>query len=306
MATYGYLAHYGVQGMKWGVRNYQNYDGSYTSAGLSRYGRHSSGRGVSNKTQNKYSKETSKTENKEQTKERKKLSPETKKKIIIGAVAGVTALAVAGVTVAAIKNPEAAKAAVNAIGKTAVKAGQGIGKTATGMKNTIRLNRMAKLNKAVDSGNIVKASKLAKKLPQAMQVEFIEKNAEALGGNLKAANNFRGLLRQTDAGRSLYAKAIGSTNNFNKGKDLVKGATAFNKTLSAIATPITIAGAVTGTVAGGKKILNDINNIYTTESLPVVRDFLNSPRGASTKNFVDSTKNKLFGIKVNELEENKK
>ena len=31
------LAHYGVLGMKWGVRKYQNSDGSYTKAGLKRY-----------------------------------------------------------------------------------------------------------------------------------------------------------------------------------------------------------------------------------------------------------------------------
>lgn len=34
-----YLAHYGVPGMKWGVRNYQNVDGTYTQAGLARYNR---------------------------------------------------------------------------------------------------------------------------------------------------------------------------------------------------------------------------------------------------------------------------
>lgn len=33
-----YLAHHGVKGQKWGVRRYQNADGSYTSAGKSRYG----------------------------------------------------------------------------------------------------------------------------------------------------------------------------------------------------------------------------------------------------------------------------
>lgn len=31
------LKHFGVRGMKWGVRRYQNYDGSYTQAGLKRY-----------------------------------------------------------------------------------------------------------------------------------------------------------------------------------------------------------------------------------------------------------------------------
>lgn len=33
----GFLAHYGVPGQKWGVRNYQNADGSYTEAGRLRY-----------------------------------------------------------------------------------------------------------------------------------------------------------------------------------------------------------------------------------------------------------------------------
>ena len=32
-----YLAHYGTKGMHWGVRNYQNYDGSLTPEGRARY-----------------------------------------------------------------------------------------------------------------------------------------------------------------------------------------------------------------------------------------------------------------------------
>lgn len=31
------LMHYGILGMKWGIRRYQNKDGSYTKAGLERY-----------------------------------------------------------------------------------------------------------------------------------------------------------------------------------------------------------------------------------------------------------------------------
>lgn len=31
------LQHYGVKGMKWGVRRYQNYDGSYTRKGLEKF-----------------------------------------------------------------------------------------------------------------------------------------------------------------------------------------------------------------------------------------------------------------------------
>ena len=33
-----YLAHHGIKGQKWGVRRFQNSDGSYTSAGKNRYG----------------------------------------------------------------------------------------------------------------------------------------------------------------------------------------------------------------------------------------------------------------------------
>jgi hypothetical protein len=40
MPTYIYkdeLYHHGIKGQRWGIRRYQNYDGSYTQAGLKRY-----------------------------------------------------------------------------------------------------------------------------------------------------------------------------------------------------------------------------------------------------------------------------
>ena len=38
LETGGYIAHHGIKGMKWGVRRFQNADGSLTQEGIARYG----------------------------------------------------------------------------------------------------------------------------------------------------------------------------------------------------------------------------------------------------------------------------
>ena len=86
------LYHYGIKGMKWGVRRYQNKDGSYTSEG----------------------------------KKRREQDPETiqKRKAVAKKVAVATVAAV-GVSVAiayAAKNPEAISRVMQTVGKTTVNA----------------------------------------------------------------------------------------------------------------------------------------------------------------------------------------
>lgn len=92
-----YLAHYGIKGQKWGMRNYQNEDGSLTEAGKARYGV-STGEGRGRGSGGP-------------------LDPNTKagrlrRNIIIGGVGAAAALGTAAIL---MKNPSILKAGLNGL-----------------------------------------------------------------------------------------------------------------------------------------------------------------------------------------------
>lgn len=93
MINNNYLIHFGTKGQKWGIRNYQNSDGSYTSKGQSEnsgHGRYYSGENNENETYNNNQVKKSSNVNKENTFKKKVKDflndPMTKKALIAGGV----------------------------------------------------------------------------------------------------------------------------------------------------------------------------------------------------------------------------
>lgn len=84
------LYHHGILGQKWGVRRYQNPDGSYTAAGRKRYGIGSE-KGTENIRVSRNSSSPKEPIGQRARNKINSISPETKKKIAIGATVAVAA-----------------------------------------------------------------------------------------------------------------------------------------------------------------------------------------------------------------------
>lgn len=104
-----YLAHHGVKGMKWGVRRFQNKDGSLTSVGKRRYGHESQKNGQKDAQQTSAN-------------DTQKKGMSTGKKVAIGAaaVAGVALAAYGAKKYVDYKNSSAGKAS-RALGEAQAK-----------------------------------------------------------------------------------------------------------------------------------------------------------------------------------------
>lgn len=71
--SYEYLMHHGVKGMHWGIRRYQNADGSLTEKGYKHYKVNPDGSFKSERKQRKYIRDSEKIAKREKTKKRRYL-----------------------------------------------------------------------------------------------------------------------------------------------------------------------------------------------------------------------------------------
>ena len=321
MATYGYISnnelyHHGILGQKWGVRRYQNADGSLTAQGKARYGsgkiKSTIKRNVNsnietmNKIKNTAKKNASDNINtlKSIPGKVKNLSPETKKKIVIGALAVIGTAAAVGGTVYAVKNPAVISKIISKIGNTAVSAGKAAITKVDDLRRARNLNVADKLGKAMaGTGDIVKDAKVVKKYGSLADVtDFVGKHGNALQGSISATNVLRPKLKNMgQLGKDTMLAAVGMEGTGDKLTKMVRE----NYGLGRVGKTIAGTTALTGSLVAGKKIFNDLNSAYSTKDLPVVKDYLNSKNGQNAKKIVDNMNKTIFGEPVDELNKKK-
>jgi len=238
MSQYGYLMHHGVKGMRWGVRNYQNPDGSLTAEGKARYG-----------TVEKYNKAMA---------TRQKIG-KVAKGIGIASAASLAAGAAIGGGIVAYQNRDkiASKMATNRANKN--------------------MSLVMQRNAAQKAGNLVKAAKLNSKISSASnKSNWLARNQDKLItsgalNNGRIARDYR-----KAAARQGYvkgAKMLNSAKDWNKkGKDFNESVSKIEKGLKIIGAGTAAIGVVTSGIAAVKGIANTASNLYVTKDLPVVKE----------------------------------
>lgn len=169
------LAHYGIFGMKWGVRRYQNEDGTYTEEGKRRYGsdnknekdnwKKSDAKNLSDEELNRRTSRLQREQNYEnlmtsqKERARKQLSDDIKKKLIAAAIVAPT-IAIIGA------------ASKKQLGAASAKAAEFIGQHAKALIRKIKTNNL--LKQAAARGE--NARSYQKRLPEELREYFPRKN----------------------------------------------------------------------------------------------------------------------------------
>ena len=189
------LQHWGIKGQKWGVRRYQNKDGSLTSAGKKRYSDSDS--------------------SSRSTSERKGMSSSTKKKLVAGAAVGATAILAAY----AISNPKAREIITSMASKSfdAVKTAATSEKTKEFLKKTGNKAVKTLSNSASRVGNAMVDAALLSMGTIAIS-KLTAKLATDENASESVKNRNKVILDTASAGIRALPKNKGNSNNSNNNK----------------------------------------------------------------------------------------
>jgi len=301
MMAYGYLAHYGIKGQKWGVRRYQNPDGSLTELGRQHYGiigKRAAEKVAQMSPDNRkkvYSTIYKMEERKQNFREkhearREKVLNSKGLKVAVGVAAVSSALlAITGLTVggalAISSNPEAVKEALKTIGNVTLTAAKAAGKMAVdAITNPSMAKELAKefiqnkfktpkAEQAIYGGGkfntLTKMAKAVAKYGTEEQKErFVKNRITDLKGNKAAfgtiANTILKMENKGDLEKGTLSRAVANFGQLNKAKSGAKEAIAAG----------TIAGTVTTAMAALTKPAIDLVNEVTK-----VKNAYDSPGG---------------------------